>query len=192
MASKEDKVSTDNNNMPNEPIVPESVRAHPAWFRLIDQRNWYDRKSQHCQRWYKRLKIAQVTLAVLVPATSLLPSDCAKWAASIAGILIAVLEAAQQMNQYSTLWVTHRATAERLKHEQYLFLSSAGPYKGLAEADRLLRAMDPMIGPVIECAWRREVQSRALAALRDALLPRLVSGELRIRDAEGLLERTPC
>lgn len=127
-----------NNCAPSEPPVPDSVNAHPAWFRLINQRNWYDSKSQHCQRWYKRLKIAQVTLAVLIPVTSLLPADCAKWAASIAGVLIAVLEAAQQMNQYLTLWVTYRATAERLKHEQYLFLSSAGPYKGLAEADRLI------------------------------------------------------
>jgi len=127
-----------NNCAPSEPPAPDSVKAHPAWFRLTDQRNWYDSKSQHCQRWYKRLKLAQVTLAVLIPATSLLPADCAKWAASIAGVLIAVLEAAQQMNQYSTLWVTYRATAERLKHEQYLFLSIAGPYKGLSEADRLI------------------------------------------------------
>ena len=131
-------MSDDKNNMPSEPPIPESVKGHPAWFRLIDQRNWYDKKSQHCQCWYKRLKIAQVTLAVLIPATSLLPAECAKWAASIAGILIAVLEAVQQMNQYSTLWVTYRATAERLKHEQYLFLSNAGPYKGMAESDRLV------------------------------------------------------
>jgi hypothetical protein len=131
-------MTTSNDDKPNEPQVPASVKAHPAWFRLIDQRNWYDKKSQHCQRWYKRLKLTQVTLAVLIPATSLLPPECAKWAASIAGILIAVLEAAQQMNQYSTLWVTYRATAERLKHEQYLFLSSAGPYKSLSEVDRLV------------------------------------------------------
>ena len=42
------------------------------------------------------------------------------------------------MNQYSTLWVMYRATAERLKHEKYLFLSGAGPYKGLAEPERLV------------------------------------------------------
>ena len=127
-----------NNCAPSEPPVPDSVKTHPVWFRLIDQKIWYDTKSQDCQRIYKRLKLAQVTLAVLIPVTSLLPADYAKWTASIAGILIAVLEAAQQMNQYSTLWVTYRATAERLKHEQYLFLSSAGPYKGLAEPDRLI------------------------------------------------------
>lgn len=125
-------------NMPSEPPVPAFASTHPAWFRLENQANWYDDKSQHSQRWYKRLKIAQVSLAVLIPATSLLPEDCAKWMASIAGILIAVLEAVQQMNQYSTLWVTYRATAERLKHEKYLFLSAAGPYKNLSEPDRLI------------------------------------------------------
>lgn len=57
---------------------------------------------------------------------------------SLCGVLIAVLEAVQQMNQYSTLWVTYRATAERLKHEQYLFLSVAGPYKGMTDGDRLV------------------------------------------------------
>lgn len=122
----------------SEPPVSNTVKAHPAWFRLIDQRNWYDKKSQRCQRLYKQLKIAQVSLAVLVPVTSLLPSECAKIVASLCGVLIAVLEAIQQMNQYSTLWVTYRATAERLKHEQYLFLSAAGPYKGMTDVDRLV------------------------------------------------------
>jgi len=54
----------------------------------------------------------------------------------------------------------------------------------------LLRAMDPVIGPIVESTWRRAVQSRTLAALRDALLPKLISGALRVRDAEGFLERT--
>jgi len=100
--------------------------------------NWYDRKSQQAQSWYKRLKIAQFTFAALIPATSLLPAEYAKWAASAFGVLIAVMEAVQQMNQYSTLWFSYRATAERLKHEKYLFLSAAGPYKGLAEPERLV------------------------------------------------------
>lgn len=125
------------NNM-NELPVPQSVESHPAWFRLIDQLNWYDNKSRYCQRRFKGLKFIQIALAVLIPVTSLLPADYAKWTASIAGALIAVLEAVQQMNQYSTLWVMYRATAERLKHEKYLFLSAAGPYKGLAEPERLV------------------------------------------------------
>ncbi|MCA0311665.1 MAG: DUF4231 domain-containing protein [Proteobacteria bacterium] len=122
----------------HEPPAPESVQSHPTWFRLIDQLNWYDRKSQRCQRWYKGLKFVQIGLAILIPVTSLLPAECAKWTASIAGAAIALLEAVQQMNQYSVLWFSYRATAERLKHEKYLFLSAAGPYKGLAEPERLV------------------------------------------------------
>lgn len=120
------------------PLVSDTVQSHPAWFRLTDQLNWYDAKSRHCQRWYKVLKIAQVTLAILIPATSMLDAEFAKWSSSIAGILIAILETVQQMNQYSALWVTYRSTAERLKHEKFLFLSIAGPYRNLEDAERLI------------------------------------------------------
>jgi len=34
-----------------------------------------------------------------------------------------------------------------------------------------------------------ERESRTLAALRDTLLPKLISGDLRVQDAEGLVER---
>ncbi len=118
--------------------VPEALAAHPAWRRLEDQLRWYDKKSIHCQKWYKRLKLIQISLAVLIPIASHLDPLYAKWATSVAGSLIALFEGVQHMNQYSTLWVTYRATAERLKHEKYLFLSGAGPYKNLDEPERLL------------------------------------------------------
>lgn len=118
--------------------VPEWVASHPAWSRLEDQLDWYDNKSISCQNWYKRLKFVQISLAVLIPVFSQLDPEFAKWATSIAGVTIAVLEGVQHMNQYSMLWVTYRATAERLKHEKFLFLSAAGPYKGQAEQHRLI------------------------------------------------------
>ena len=51
----------------------------------------------------------------------------------------------------------------------------------------LLRALDDFIAPLIESVWRRSVQSRTLAALRDTLLPKLISGEMRIKHAESAL-----
>jgi len=51
----------------------------------------------------------------------------------------------------------------------------------------LLRAMDRCIQPLIESTWRREVRSRTLAALRDTLLPRLISGALRVKDVERIV-----
>jgi len=127
----------DQRNKSHELKIPESIAAHPAWFRLVEQRDWYDRKSQHCQRWHKGLRITQIVLASLIPTTSLLPADYAKWAASAFGVLIAVLEGVQHLNQYAFLWFSYRATAERLKHEQYLCLSCAGIYKGLSDVERM-------------------------------------------------------
>lgn len=48
------------------------------------------------------------------------------------------------------------------------------------------RAAGSMLERTLEC--RRE--SRTLAALRDTLLPRLISGELRVKDAERFIGRT--
>jgi Protein of unknown function (DUF4231) len=120
-------------------VVPAWAASHPAWQRLEAQLNWYDNKSLSCQRWYKNLKVAQIAMAILIPAMSFLPAEVAKWSTATAGSLIALLEAIQHLNQYSTLWVTYRSTAERLKHEKYLFLSAAGPYRDIPEGERLIQ-----------------------------------------------------
>ena len=99
---------------------PEWAENQPAWLRLEDQLTWYDRKSGCAQRWYKWLKFIQVVLAISIPIVSQIDNE-GKWLASIAGGLIAIIEAIHHMNQYSTLWITYRSTAERLKHENFYF-----------------------------------------------------------------------
>ncbi len=47
-----------------------------------------------------------------------------------------------------------------------------------------LIAMNAILDPIVESTWRRSVESRTLTALRDALLPKLISGELRVKHAE--------
>jgi hypothetical protein len=119
-------------------MPPAWADNHPAWLRLENQLKWYDRKSKYSQRWYKGLKSLQVILAIGIPVAIHLGNDIGKSVAAISGALIAIMEAIQQMNQYSTLWVMYRATAERLKHEKYLFLAVAGPYKDIIESERLI------------------------------------------------------
>ena len=41
--------------------------------------------------------------------------------------------------------------------------------------------------PLVSLALKSSKESRALAQLRDALLPKLLSGEVRVRDAESLV-----
>lgn len=54
--------------------------------------------------------------------------------------------------------------------------------------DRLLRACEQLIDANIDACnfWANE--SRTLAQLRDLLLPKLMSGEIRLRDAEKRVE----
>jgi type I restriction enzyme S subunit len=44
--------------------------------------------------------------------------------------------------------------------------------------------------PIVDRAFLNELESHSLAALRDALLPKLISGELRVGDAEKAIGRT--
>jgi len=64
-----------------------------------------------------------------------------------------------------------------------LGLSVARPAPSLLS--RFEGAAEPLLARSLEC--RRE--SRTLAALRDTLLPKLISGELRIRDAERFVAK---
>ncbi|HXH81854.1 MAG TPA: restriction endonuclease subunit S [Candidatus Tectomicrobia bacterium] len=50
----------------------------------------------------------------------------------------------------------------------------------------MLAAYERAVSPLFLRSLANTKQSRALAALRDALLPRLISGELRVKDAERI------
>lgn len=54
--------------------------------------------------------------------------------------------------------------------------------------DSMLAAASKNIQPLYDSIHRVEVESRTLATLRDTLLPRLLSGEIRVREAETLAE----
>ena len=110
---------------------------HPAWLRLNDQLDWYDRKSSDNQKRYKQIKIAQLVLAGSIPVFALVDGLWGRWVTAILGASVAILEGLQQLGQYNNLWVTYRATAEQLKHERYLFLAKGGPYRDLGEEDAL-------------------------------------------------------
>ena len=55
--------------------------------------------------------------------------------------------------------------------------------------EKLLNRFEVVAEPLLARTLARRSESRTLAALRDALLPKLISGELRVKDAEALLGR---
>lgn len=58
----------------------------------------------------------------------------------------------------------------------------------VAPADGDVARLDEELGPLWDRALAAEQEALALAELRDMLLPKLMSGELRVRDAEKVVE----
>jgi hypothetical protein len=96
-----------------------------AWERLEDQIGWYDDKSAHHERWFKRIKIVQLVAAALIPVVA---GRAPAWLTGGLGAVIVVLEGVQQLFQFQQNWIIYRSTCEALKHEKFLYLAEAGPY----------------------------------------------------------------
>jgi Protein of unknown function (DUF4231) len=108
----------------------------PTFERLEDQIRWYDRKSAENQRRFKIVKAIQLLAAAAIPVVATLDAPAAIPAAL--GAAIVVLEGFLQLNQYQPNWSAYRSTCEALKHEKYLFLAQAGPYRGSEDGRALL------------------------------------------------------
>jgi type I restriction enzyme S subunit len=105
---------------------------------------------------------------------------------------IAMTPKAGTSNIFLLLWasVAHEEIVSRANGSTFLEISKANfrpipvvtpPAQAMLAFEKLAR---PLHERIVECAR----ESRTLAALRDALLPRLISGELRLKDAERFLK----
>lgn len=123
----------------------------PAWARLQEQIEWYDRKSALCQQRFKLLKILQIVTAAAIPVAAGVSAPV--WLVGGAGALIVVLEGLQQLEQYQQNWTAYRSTCEQLKHEQYLYLAAAGPYRDAPARDPLLAERVESLVSQEHAAW---------------------------------------
>ncbi|MFN6032716.1 MAG: restriction endonuclease subunit S, partial [Dolichospermum sp.] len=53
----------------------------------------------------------------------------------------------------------------------------------------LLSSMDKIMNPLFEQVINSNLESHILATLRDTLLPKLMSGEIRVKEAEKIMEK---
>lgn len=108
----------------------------PTMQRLEDQIEWYDRGSARNQRNFKLLKLLVIVTAALIPFLAGLSLNV--WITGVLGVIIAVAEGVQQLNQYQANWLAYRSTCEALKHEKFLYLGKAGPYAASGDPHALL------------------------------------------------------
>jgi len=98
--------------------------------RLNDQIGWYDRKSTANQRWFKRLRFAEIVAATTIPFLSGFAdkSSSIKIAIGALGVFVAVIASVLGLLQLQVRWMQYRATAELLRKEKFLFLTQTEPY----------------------------------------------------------------
>jgi Protein of unknown function (DUF4231) len=124
---------------PDSELRDAAARAEKATLeRLESQIAWYDRRSSFNRRLYKGLKTIIITSASAIPVltTSGLPHGT--HLAAALGVMIAVLEGVQQLNQHQANWASYRTTAEALKREKYFYLAQAGSYQNAQNRHVLL------------------------------------------------------
>ncbi len=114
------------------------MSVSPTQDRLEDQINWYDRNSGSNQRWFKRLKVAQIASGALIAFCTTFRHGLLSYLPGILGVFVIVLEGLQGLYQYQHNWITYRTMSEQLKREKYLWLAKAGPYASADHPDVLL------------------------------------------------------
>ena len=111
----------------------------PTFKRLEEQLAWYSAKSRAARRTFKRIKVAEILAAALIPfLTGQHWPPYLPYVTGGLGVLITVLEGILHLNQYQENWTNYRNTAESLKHEKFLFLAKAGVYANAPDVRALL------------------------------------------------------
>ncbi len=95
-------------------------------------------------------------------------------------------------NVFAWLWTLEKMEAILAKANGSTFQEiSKGNFRPLpvvVPSENVLRTFDAIAKPLYERIAKNERESRTLAQTRDLLLPRLMSGEIRVSDAERLVE----
>jgi type I restriction enzyme S subunit len=95
-------------------------------------------------------------------------------------------------NQFLMFWtrMSHDAIVSRANGSTFLEISKSAfrPMPVIVPPSQIMSSFDKLVRPLYDAMVNNEKQSNTLTDLRDTLLPRLISGKLRVLEAEKLME----
>lgn len=99
--------------------------------RLDIQIDWYDNKSIHARKVYKRFQTWEIIFAAGIPLLSGYVSNhwLVPFTIALLGTLIVITASITRLGGYHENWMQYRATCELLRHEKYLYLTGTNPYE---------------------------------------------------------------
>ncbi|CAC9547912.1 hypothetical protein [uncultured Gammaproteobacteria bacterium] len=127
--------------------------------RLNDQINWYSKKSQTNQKWFKGLRLLEIIAATIIPFLAGIGSIIPYYLIIIGvlGVIIAVSAGLSALYKYHENWIEYRTTSETLKHEKYLFQAKCSPYDGDEAFCKLVQRVEGLISKE-NTQWSRYVE----------------------------------
>ncbi len=130
--------------------------------RLDDQIDWYDKKSQENQKWFKLLRVTEIVCAALIPfiagMSEFIPYG--QIIISTLGIVIAISAGLSSLNKYQENWLTYRTVCETLRHEKFLFLTSCNPYDGDSAFNKFVERVESLISKE-NSQWSRNARDKS-------------------------------
>ena len=143
--------------------------------------------------------LAQIGSGLLPAGTVLLSSRAPVGYLAISNIPVAVNQGFIAMvcdgrlsNAFCWLWseANMDAIKQRANGSTFMEISKANfrPIPIVVPSERILTAFDEIAQPLIRRIVANSMETETLAVTRDLLLPKLMSGELLVRDAEKMVE----
>lgn len=98
--------------------------------RVDTEIQWYNKRSNYCQRMYQGFQVAKIVLAALIPLLSAYSEKSYMVALTVGsfGAVIAIIESIGKLFKYQEYWIQYRTTCELLKHQKYVYLTQSPPY----------------------------------------------------------------
>jgi type I restriction enzyme, S subunit len=144
--------------------------------------------------------LSQIGSGLLPKGTVLLSSRAPIGYLAVAEIPVAINQGFIAMtpktgtsNIFLLLWasVAHEEIVSRANGSTFLEISKANfrPIPVVTPSADVMRVFEELARPLYERIVESARESRTLAALRDTLLPKLISGEVRVKDSERITAR---
>ena len=128
--------------------------------RVDEQIAWLSTSSQGNQHRFRRLRLAELCLAVGIPVLAAYTDVHAgiRVAVAAAGALVAIIAGALALWKPQELWVQYRATGEALQREKMLYLTGAPPYDTGETFPAFVARVEALLGSE-NTAWATQMRA---------------------------------
>ena len=105
--------------------------------RVINEIQWYSKKSSGNQKWYKRFMIMSLILSSAIPLVTVLSEELStlhfKVIISVLGTGVTAISTIIALYSFKELWIQYRYNSEVLKSQLHCYFTRSGEYKDLED-----------------------------------------------------------